>query len=91
MLKSIVQEGAERLHVLGKVLIQSAGNGTNGCENDIGNTRLGTDSRQNAEQNLHDAVGLRLDLDFESLNDSLGSKLVMIMEILESDRKHLPE
>lgn len=71
VLKSIVEEGAERLHVLGKVFLQSAGDGADGGKDHIRNAGLATDSGQDAEQDLHDAISLRLNLDLESLNNSL--------------------
>ena len=73
VLKGLVQEGGEVVHVLHEVLLQSTRNGTDSGEHNIRDTRLGGNSGQDLKHHLHDTIGLRLDLGLKALNDGLFS------------------
>lgn len=75
VLQGLVQEGGKVVHVLDEVVLQSARNGTDRGEYNIGDTGLRRNSGQDLKQHLHDAVGLGLDLGLESLNNSLESQI----------------
>lgn len=83
--KSVVQEGTEGLHVLDEVFLESASNSTNGSEHNIRNTRLGRNGSENLEHGVHDAVGLGLDLRFETLNNGKNDTNQASLHLFQGD------